>query len=706
MEATPSLIINYFSGFKQSIVPLFQREYTWSERHWRTLWDDIIAFYGNEEIGPRSTHFMGAIVTMPARSVPVGVAKFLLIDGQQRLTTVAILLAAIRDDLKASDEVLKRRIQQFYLTNDGFDGPDFLKLLPTQSDRPAFSSLVHNSGAPFPDSKFKKAYNFYRRCLRDLDDEENPIDAKRALEIIESRLMVVSINLGDSDDPYLIFESLNFKGAPLEQADLVRNYFLMRFSVDAQQDVYNQLWLPMQNRLGPSLTEFMRHFLGSEGEEVRKGDVYAAIKRLVADSDPAAVRLTMTRMKHLCELYSRLSAIGSEPNEELGRFFARFSRLDFGTAYPLLLALYEDYDDGQFGMDEFVATLQVLESYIVRRMVVGVPSNSLSGTFISLCKFKPITDTPSSRLSAALAHESKNRRWPADSEFHDSWIRAQIYGSRACQVVLERIEEHFGHHEPVVFTNASIEHIMPQTLTAEWQQALGDDATVIHSELLHTIGNLTLTGYNPELSNANYSEKRKILALSHFELNRFFGNCPNWCGSQIKQRAESLFQAAKELWRRPSVPPEQVPAPERAEPANFHADCVRAAEAHLHTVFSKLSQTTYAAGDERKRLVCAVSAEHNEGASTPYFWFAFHRKQLEFLEAAPAAWICLGCGSAASTLIVPLSMLKPFLSQMSLSTPDDRHYWHVVIQRKGGKFVLRLLGSVDGPDLTEFLVSA
>jgi hypothetical protein len=133
---------------------------------------------------------------------------------------------------------------------------------------------------------------------------------------------------------------------------------------------------------------------------------------------------------------------------------------------------------------------------------------------------------------------------------------------------------------------------------------------------------------------------------------------------------------------------------------------VHAAEAHLHTAFSKLSQTSYAAGDETERLVCAVSAKHNEGASTPYFWFAFHRKQLEFLEAAPAAWIYFGCGSAANTLIVPLSTLKPLLSQMSLSTPEDRHYLHVVIQRKGGKFVLRLLGSVDGPDLTGFLAIA
>ena len=265
MEATPTQIINYFSGFKQNLVPLFQRPYTWGERQWRTLWEDIVAFYGREGTDPKSTHFMGAVVTMPARSVPVGVSKFLVIDGQQRLTTIATLLCAIRDDLNTSDQVPKRRIQNHYLTNDGFEGLDFFKLLPTQGDRIAYSPLIEGTEGELPDSQFKKSYDFYRRRLKDRDDDGNFLDAKRVLEIIETRLMVVMINLSDSDDPYLIFESLNFKGSPLEQADLVRNYFLMRFPVTDQQSVYDGLWLPMQNRLGPGLREFMRHFLGSEG---------------------------------------------------------------------------------------------------------------------------------------------------------------------------------------------------------------------------------------------------------------------------------------------------------------------------------------------------------------------------------------------------------------------------------------------------------
>jgi hypothetical protein len=564
--------------------------------------------------------------------------------------------------------------------------------------------LIQKPGREVPESKFKKAYDFFLRRLKDEDEEGNPRDAKRILEIVKSRLTVVMINLSDSDDPYLIFESLNFKGAPLEQADLVRNYFLMRFEITEQQAVYDDLWLPMQNRLGPALTEFMRHFLGSEGEEIRKGDVYAAIKRLVTDSQAPAVRLVMSRMEQQSVFYSRIATIVREPGEELEPFFDRFRRLDFGTAYPLLLSLYEGYTDGQFAMEEFVDSLRILESYIIRRMVVGVPSNSLSGVFITLCRTKPVTENPSAWLSAALSWESKNRRWPTDAEFLERWLKSPIYQSRACPVILESLEEQFGHHETVAFTDATVEHIMPQTLTPEWEQSLGSSAPSIHSEWLHTVGNLTLTGYNPELSNRCFAEKRSLFVLSHFELNRYFGGFESWGGPEIRRRAESLFETARKLWPRPAIVPEETePATGRARPSNSHGQCVRSAQEHLRVVFSKLSQTRYESGNQGSRLVCAVSTEHDEKGETPYFWFGVHLSQIEFLETSPAAFFCFGCGSPEKTLLVPFPLIKPLLPQMSFS---DRHFWHVVVQKRSGKLILRLLGGVDGPDLTGLLVSS
>ena len=273
MEASPTLLINYFSGFKQNLVPLFQRPYTWTEKQWRTLWEDVISFYECDANDTKSTHFMGAIVTMPARSVPVGISKFLIIDGQQRLATIAVMMCAIRDSLGQDEQIPRRRIQTHYLTNEGYEGTELFKLLPTQGDRELYEPVILKS-APVPDSQFKKAYEYFRRrLLGQISADGLASDPKRILEIIERRLMVVMINLSDADDPYLIFESLNFKGSPLEQSDLVRNYFLMRFPVTEQQSIYQSLWLPMQNQLGPDLTEFMRHFLGAEGEEVRKTDI-------------------------------------------------------------------------------------------------------------------------------------------------------------------------------------------------------------------------------------------------------------------------------------------------------------------------------------------------------------------------------------------------------------------------------------------------
>jgi len=701
MEATPTQVINYFSGFKQNIVPLFQRPYTWTEKQWRTLWEDVCNFYDSSD--PKATHFMGAVVTMPARSVPVGVSKFLVIDGQQRLMTIAIIMCAIRDSLLQDDQIPRRRIQSFYLTNEGYDGTEAFKLLPTQGDRESYAPLVTGSGG-VRDSQFKKAYDFFRRRLRGEIDEGTPIDPKRVLEIIESRLMVVMINLSDTDDPYLIFESLNFKGSPLEQADLVRNYFLMRFPVGDQQLIYDSLWLPMQNRLGANLTEFMRHFLGAEGEEVRRSDVYAAIKRLVAESDSSSVRVLMTRMENLSVLYCRLAAFAQEPNIDLGGFFDQFRRLDFGSVYPLLLSLYEDYAEGQFGTEEFLLTLRILRSFIIRRMVVGVPSNSLSGLFISLCKSRPATDTPAAWLAGVLGREDKNRRWPGDQEFEDRWMRAPLYGSRAVEVILECLEQQYGHREPVSFEEITVEHVMPQTLTPEWEVSLGVDAQRTHSEWVHTIGNLTITGYNPELSNRPYSEKRAVYALSHFELNRYFSNVDAWSADQIRDRAATLFRKALQLWPRPPIEASNAVAVDRSAPAGFHADCVALVEKHLGVRLSKLSRNRYESGDGKIRLVCVVSAEHDE--AVPYYWFAFHKSQLDFLLQAETRWVCYGCGSALNTLLLPLSALEGQLSMMSVSKSDeDRFYWHIVIQKRDGRFVLRLLGGTDGSDLAAFNIA-
>ncbi len=644
---------------------------------------------------------MGAIVTTTARSVPVGVSKFLVIDGQQRLTTIAALLCAIRDQLSETDSV-RRRIQESYLTNASYSGLDLFKLLPTQDDRPSYARLIEGLDVRGLDSPFIKAYEFFCKRLKKSGTEGGPTSPLEVLDVVERRLMVVSINLGENDDPNLIFESLNFKGAPLNQADLIRNYFMMKFPASEQDTVYNRSWLPMQKRLGDSLTDFFRHYLGSVGNDVRKTDVYAAVKHLVKEEDTAAVRVRIARLARLADLYSRITTLFPDPDPGLGRYFQTFRRLDFGTVLPLILKLYERYEECIFTQPEFVGCLRVLDSYLIRRAVLGVASNSLAGLFISLCRTLP-ADFPTAWLSDSLARETKTRRWPSDPEFCQDGLRRELYPGVVCQMVLERLEEQIPHRERASLSSVSVEHILPQTMSIGWKQSLGENAAAIHSQWLHTLGNLTLTGYNSELGNREFSEKRKLLAESHFELNRYFVGCQSWGADEIERRGRSLLERALALWPRPVSETEEAPVSpkhKRAKPGAFHMESVSAVERHLKTSFSNLSRNQYQGGNGGC-LVGAFSEEHIKDEHNSSYWFSIGQDGLELLYEAGLAWFCLECGSPRQILLIPTQAVRPIQSQMSTSRAGRLHF---DIQRRGRRFWLRLLGGVDGPELTPFLV--
>jgi len=252
MEANPVRIVQYFDGEKQSIIPLFQRHYTWNNRNWQTLWEDIMQCYDNMD--PThfmdSTHFMGAIVSIPARTVPVGVTKHLIIDGQQRLLTIAVLLCALRDGW---GEAQRAEQIQDYLANRYYEGSvDYPKILPTQDDREEYSQLLtpHVNCSRKSQHLMHEAYLFFKNALLSKDDNDEMIDPNKIFDIVRQCLQVVMINLAETDDPYVIFESLNYKAEPLTQADLVRNYILMKFRHSLgpggeQEKVYKESWLPL-----------------------------------------------------------------------------------------------------------------------------------------------------------------------------------------------------------------------------------------------------------------------------------------------------------------------------------------------------------------------------------------------------------------------------------------------------------------------------
>lgn len=551
MESTPVRVIDYFNGEKQSIIPLFQRPYTWTNKNWQTLWQDILAQYDADD---SSSHFMGAVVSIPARTVPVGVNKHLIIDGQQRLTTIAILLRALKEHV---DPRTAARIED-YLINRHHDGIDHLKLLPTQADRPYFQALILGEPQGF-EHLMGQAYAYFHKVLAQEDLDGNPIDPVRMFNTLVSSLQVVMINLGESDDPYLIFESLNYKGEPLTQADLIRNYVLMRFrhSLEPggeQERVYVELWKPLEDSLGPSLTEFMRHYAMKEGENIKTGGIYAAIKkRLLACAEAEAVKNEISAMRKHGQFYEMFLCPERASTGGIRSRLATLRSLDMTTSYPLLLRLFQAYSEEQISEQDLLSCLDMIESFSVRRSVCNVPTNAYNKLFLQWAR-NFSSDRVVEWLASQMIAGSGGRRWPNDIEFRAALTTQPQYGRKSTRHILLRIEESYGHREIVDTSSATIEHVMPQTITDTWREELGHDAERVHGELVHSLGNLTLTAYNSELSNLAFTEKKAMLETSHFELNRWICSQSNWTEEQIRARSEDLADRALRLWPRPTQP--------------------------------------------------------------------------------------------------------------------------------------------------------
>jgi len=545
MQASPVRIIEYFDGRKQSLIPLFQRPYTWEKDKWSVLWEDIMAYYDG---GGTASHFMGAVVSIPVKTVPVGVNKHLVIDGQQRLTTLAIVLAVLRD------EGASNRIDD-YLLNRNDDGPDKLKLLPTHGDRDVYKALVVDRLVPTTPSRITAAYDYFRQRVREERDSAQ-IDPNRLLETIEQCLQVVMINLGDTDDPYLIFESLNAKGEPLTQADLVRNYVLMKFrhSLEAggeQARIYEAYWKPVQDSLGSGLTSFLRHYCMKEGVAVKEGTVYSAVKnRLAGLTDHAALEAELKEMRLLGDFYARFVDPSKEASAALRARLVAFNELDVTTCYPLLLRLFASHTKQAISDDDLEMCLHLIESFVVRRAVCAVPTNTLRKLFIQWSKDYREKEVVR-WLGLRMAAGSGNSRWPNDSQFKADFQTKEQYGRKATKHVLASLEASFDHKEPADLTNATIEHLMPQELTPDWKVTLGAEWEDTFDRFLHTFGNLTLTGYNSELGNLPFPRKQEQLINSHIELNRWICQQSGWNASAIEARAATLAEMATKIWLGP-----------------------------------------------------------------------------------------------------------------------------------------------------------
>ncbi|MDT0304279.1 GmrSD restriction endonuclease domain-containing protein [Streptomonospora wellingtoniae] len=562
MHAKENNVASLLQGEKQFQVPLYQRPYTWGSKELDRFWDDIAELADEpQDAADRLPHFLGSLVLAPKDLSAGGFPEWVVVDGQQRLTTILLALCAVRDRLARDDSQACDRINEKYLINKFQSGSAHYRLLPTQADRQAFVDCIERNATAGGADPIGKAYRSFSSKLAGA--EVTPEYAARMESVLSARLSVVEITADKADNVYRIFESLNDTGVKLTQADLLRNHIFMLLPQQGQH-VYDDIWLPLQRMLGP--TDLVQLFwldlvIGGK-DKVKQGDIYANQKKRFAELVKAGgedgLRAELQNFKRRGE---RLQSI-IDPDRAPAELKAPLSHLKaWGgqTAYPLVLHLLDLADRGETTRGEVVEALGYVESFMVRRMLCGIHTNNLNRIFNAAPR--ELEDGRPAAEAVRLYLSRKRHYWPSDEQLRDAIRQRPFYWQgRADQrtFVLRRLEQSYDSPEPVDFLNAAltIEHVMPQTPTREWLDQLaadspGEDPKEVHERLLHTLGNITLTGQNASLSNDPFERKQQIFATSALAMNHRIAAAPRWGAQQISDRADDLACRAQSLWPGP-----------------------------------------------------------------------------------------------------------------------------------------------------------
>ncbi|EJB36411.1 hypothetical protein HPNQ4044_0778 [Helicobacter pylori NQ4044] len=565
MKAREATLLEFFeqNQTNQFVIPIYQRLYSWKKEQCEQLWDDIIKIGGNDKM---NGHFIGSILYV--RVDDTHSSPLLIIDGQQRLTTITLLFIALRDHLNDEDEFLKKfshqKIQNRYLINSDEKGDKKFKLILSESDKDTLLSLIdENRRKPSePSVKIMENFELFEKWISENTDKLETIF--KGLE----KLMIVWIALDKGkDDPQLIFESMNSKGIELTQTDLIRNYIVMETEVKKQEDFYNQYWRAMEENFKQSekqskredlFNKFVRHYLTIKTREIPNiNKVYEAFKRYQQERGIETETLLQDLQKY-CGYFCQI-AFKKEADKDLNKALGFLVDLEMDVIYPLLLELYSDYSDGVLSKADFIPIISLIESYICRRAVCGLGTNSLNKVFPSFTKHIQ-KDEHFKSLKAHFGYLTEKQRFPNNDEFKEHFITIDFYHFKKIKYFLERLEK-FDTKEPVDTQKCNIEHIIPQTLTPEWKRDLGENFEAIHEKYLHTIGNLTLTGYNQEYSNKSFQEKRdmeKGFKQSSLKLNQSLKNLESFGEKEIEKRANDLADLALKIWTYPKLDAETL----------------------------------------------------------------------------------------------------------------------------------------------------
>lgn len=554
MDARKGNIYEILNGNKQFLIPVYQRYYSWDIEQCQRLWIDIVEMQKKGKVG----HFVGSIVNIAEQAMPTGVQKYMIIDGQQRMTTLSLLLLALRDyAIKNPDDttINARRIDNMLLKNEYESGDERYKLLLTETDRDILMRLVEEK--PIPDDTRSKLLDNYKFFAGKIADKE-----LQPAEVYESigKLQIVNITLDRSvDDAQAIFESLNSTGKELSESDLIRNYVLMGLEPTEQQFVYEHFWRPMEllfvyEMQNSVMDRFFRDYLTMKITRIPKQDrVYEEFKLYHLNCEFSTIRELCQDLLTYARYYTDM-VFKRSSNSALKSLYEDINDLRMEVSYPFLLKVHNDYVEGIISEDDLKVIIRLCISYVFRRSICDIPANSLNKTFATLKnEIKP--DDYVNSIKAFFVLRDDYKEFPDDDKFVAAFVSRDIYTMRSRNFILTHLEN-YGNKAPIIIENYTIEHIMPQnsSLSPEWQQMLGVNWREVQKTYLHTIGNLTLTAYNSEMSDHPFMVKMNMeggFKESALRLNGYLVKLNEWNEQKIKERAALLADKAKQIWAYP-----------------------------------------------------------------------------------------------------------------------------------------------------------
>ena len=570
MEAHVKTVREILHSGDQFLVPFFQRQYSWTKKEWHNLYRDVVALI---EGGDEAKHFLGPLVCTPFHHVPGDGPRYQLIDGQQRLTTLTLALAALRDVARLNDlSDFADEIHEDYLIHKRRQDLERFKVVPRLEDRHSYELAIDGT-APgvVTGTGIIGCYSFFKRAWKNPVADAGEQIAKRLLVALTARLSLVAITV-DGENPYEIFESLNWKGLPLEEADLIRNFLFMQVPPAEQAQFHEARWRPYESRFEAvgrydkvPPTQFYRNFLMRDGRYCANKTAYVEFKRqnLERGLTPAEQVTELQRFATF-ELWLQRPELCERPY--LSERLAEIQQLDITTAHPLLLNLLDRHDKGYLSREELDVCLRDLASFVIRRTICGESTRAYGRWF------PEAIPTIITRPSVDLRRYWLDKGWPDDAAFIRRLTEFPIFvrEKKKCRHLLECLEREHGHPEAVDPSDLSIEHVLPQTVENDeagrsWQGALGTAWAQEHEKWVHTLGNLTLTGINPELGNNTFGVKQAMFAHSNVSLNAYFAGITRWNGVEINQRGIALGRSIASIWPRPDGEPYVPRAPDPEE---------------------------------------------------------------------------------------------------------------------------------------------